>query len=111
MVPTRPPGLTFEAGKVNLFGTTFWAWQVLNGLGTVYELAPVTGGGWKERVLHSFANGPDGYGPAAGLLIDGAGNLYGTASAGGFASNCCGVVFELRRGPEGRWAYHVLYQF
>jgi uncharacterized repeat protein (TIGR03803 family) len=68
------------------------------------------GGGWKERILYSFANGPEGYDPAAGVLVDRVGNSYGTASFGGLSSNCCGVVFELRRGPDDRWAYHVLYQ-
>jgi uncharacterized repeat protein (TIGR03803 family) len=47
----------------------------------------------------------------ATFRVDGVGNIYGTASAGGLSSNCCGVVFELRRGADDRWAYHVLYQF
>ena len=57
-------------------------------------------------VLHSFAGPPtDGAGPAASLLRDAAGNLYGTTEYGGGAvSACsggvvefggCGVVFKL----------------
>jgi uncharacterized repeat protein (TIGR03803 family) len=52
-------------------------------------------------VLHSFAGPPtDGEAPNAGLILDTAGNLYGTTVSGGAASTCvaaylCGVVFEL----------------
>jgi uncharacterized repeat protein (TIGR03803 family) len=77
--------------KGNLFGTT-----VLGGAfasGVVFKLAP----GGSETVLYSFTGGSDGAGPAAGLIADSSGNLYGTASGGG-ASNA-GVVFKL--GPGG----------
>jgi len=45
------------------------------------------------KVLHSFSAGLDGCYPVAGLIIDGAGNLYGT-TAGGYPCNC-GTVFEI----------------
>jgi uncharacterized repeat protein (TIGR03803 family) len=50
-------------------------------------------------VLHSFTGGEDGGNPAGGVIRDAAGNLYGTAPAGGDL-NCgggfgCGVVFKL----------------
>jgi uncharacterized repeat protein (TIGR03803 family) len=44
-------------------------------------------------VLHSFKGGTDGASPTAGLIMDAAGNLYGTTSAGGFEDN--GTVFEV----------------
>lgn len=44
-------------------------------------------------VIHNFTGGSDGSNPLAGFLIDGSGNLYGTASSGG--SSGAGVVFKL----------------
>jgi uncharacterized repeat protein (TIGR03803 family) len=69
----------------------------------------------KERVLYSFCKAqlcPDGSNPTSSLVMDAAGNLYGTAIYGG-NSNCvhgCGTVFELARG-NGKWAYKVLHHF
>src|ERR1039458_2304305 len=79
----------------NLYGTT----QVggTYNYGTVFELTPVAGGGWTEKVLHTF-NGTDGFEPSAGLIFDAAGNLYGTA----------GVVFELTPVAGGGWTEQVL---
>jgi uncharacterized repeat protein (TIGR03803 family) len=75
----------------NLYGTTGNGGTY--GYGTVFELSPTAGGGWTEQVLNSFGNGTDGYGPAAGLLFDASGNLYGTTYDGGLYNE--GTVFEL----------------
>lgn len=70
-------------------------------------------------VLHNFTDGQDGGVPTAGLSLDRAGNLYGTASQGGnTGSNChvgfiqtgCGTVFRLARSGSG-WTFSSLYQF
>jgi uncharacterized repeat protein (TIGR03803 family) len=50
-----------------------------------------------ETGLHTFTGGSDGAHPRGRLLIDGNGNLFGTAAAGGAGGGeCgCGIVFEL----------------
>jgi uncharacterized repeat protein (TIGR03803 family) len=63
-------------------------------------------------VLHNFTGGQDGASPRAGLSMDAAGNLYGTASTGG-SSNCeggCGAVFRLSNRGSG-WTLAPLYNF
>ena len=65
----------------NLYGTTSEGGA---GCGTVYELQPGSGGTWSAKQLHSFSNNSiDGCTPLAGLVIDAAGNLYGTTQMGG----------------------------
>ena len=81
--------------------------------GTVFELSPVGEGQWTETILHSFCSEPDcsdGAFPEAGLILDGAGNLYGTTSNGG---TVWGTVFELSPPPQqgGTWTETVLYAF
>jgi uncharacterized repeat protein (TIGR03803 family) len=86
----------------NLYGTTYTAGDLVCGggfgCGVVFKL-DTTG---KETVLHSFTGGADGTAPAAGLLRDAAGNLYGTTYAGGDlgctpvgGGSGCGVVLNL----------------
>ncbi|MGA2966455.1 MAG: choice-of-anchor tandem repeat GloVer-containing protein [Terriglobales bacterium] len=83
-------GIVFDAAG-NIYGTTSGGGDY--GLGTVFELvAPVGKGSYKERILWSFG-GPDGGRPFDSLILDNAGNLYGTASQGG--SGGYGVVFEV----------------
>lgn len=86
------------------------------GCGVVFELSPDGTGGWTETVLHTFTGGFDGSEPATTLLLDAAGNLYGTTLSGGNVTNkdCspygCGVVFELSPTADG-WTETVLYAF
>lgn len=55
-------------------------------LGVLTMLAPALGLAQTITVLHNFTGGADGAFPYAGLTMDGAGNFYGTASAGGGVS-------------------------
>jgi uncharacterized repeat protein (TIGR03803 family) len=80
------------------------------GHGVVFELTPdeTRPSGWAERVLYSFCHASecaDGAHPAGPLIMDGAGNLYGTTAFGGVSDH--GVVFELTPRPSG-WAGRVL---
>jgi uncharacterized repeat protein (TIGR03803 family) len=99
----------------NLYGVTGDGGA--NGWGAVFRLTPSADGKWKEKVLHSF-NEDDGSGPVAGLIVDGAGNFYGTTSEGGVYYNCgydpvygCGAVFELTPGSDGGWKEKVIHNF
>ena len=99
--------------KGNLYGTSFGGG--VYGVGTVFELIPVTGGGWTEKVLHSFGSTlTDGEQPEAGLVMDAKGNLYGTTQVGGangYGLNGYGTVFELSPASGGAWTEKVLYSF
>ena len=100
--------LVFD-GDGNLYGTTYSGGAL--GKGTVFELSSGHGG-WTETVLHSFPHdSTDGYNPFAGLIVDGAGNLYGTTVYGGSTGNW-GTVFELSPGGSGgSWTETVLQNF
>jgi uncharacterized repeat protein (TIGR03803 family) len=108
--------LVFDSAG-NLYGTTYYGGGA-NGFGTVFELSPNGQGSWTETILYSFTDGFDGAYPSAGLILDQAGNLYGTTTEGG-DSNCnnyyskiigCGVVFELSRNA-GTWTETTLHAF
>jgi uncharacterized repeat protein (TIGR03803 family) len=91
-------GLILDASG-NLYGTTTIggnaAFCGYIGCGTVFELMPKAGGGWAERIVHSFRDTPrDGDSPADSLIFDGAGNLYGTTLDGGAVGG--GTVFEIK---------------
>ena len=84
------------------------------GGGTVYsltspsEVPPRVTWPWTEAVLHSFTGGLDGDSPAGGVILDSAGNVYGTAQAGG--SHNFGVVYQLTPAAGG-WTENILYSF
>jgi len=98
----------------NLYGTTTTGG--LYGQGTVFELSPSSGGSWTEQVLYSFgASASDGINPYDPVIIDAAGNLYGT-TAGGGSNSCdqftlgCGTVFKLSPGTGG-WTETIIHYF
>jgi len=85
-------GTLLRDASSNLFGTTYAGGS--SNLGTVFEV-DATG---KARVLHNFAGGKDGAYPAAGLIMDKAGNLYGTTSMGG--AHDSGTVFKVQKSGQ-----------
>jgi len=91
----------------NLFGTTYVGGAYNSG--AVFELIRKSDGDWTEKILYSFGGGADGAFPAAGMILDPAGNLYGTTYAGG--SNAEGTVFQLAPKAGGSWTEKVLHSF
>jgi hypothetical protein len=65
-----------------------------------------------ETVLYNFKGGNDGDSPAAGLIADSEGVLYGTTQSGGGPANA-GVVFTLTPPvpPATQWTKKVIYRF
>jgi len=98
----------------NLYGTTTAGGA--SGFGVVFEISAASG---QTRVLHSFTNkGGDGAYPQTPLVMDAAGNLYGTTTVGGLRGGCsvgsiqggCGIAFELS--PVGnQWKEFLLHDF
>ena len=93
----------------SLYGTT--AGGGSTGYGTVFRVTPGSNGHWKETILYSFEGGTNGVEPAAGVVMDPAGNLYGTTIAGGDNDCGCGLVYKLAPRPDGKWKYTVLHAF
>jgi len=81
---------TFVADQQgNGYGTTRFG-GAGGGYGTVFKLSP----NGKLTLVHSFSGTPDGEDPEAGLIIDNAGNVYGTTVYGGTAGGF-GTVFKV----------------
>lgn len=66
---------------------------------------------YPATILHAFKGGTDGAGPLGGVVLDGAGNLYGTTQLGGDLTACppsgCGTVYKVD--PNGNET--ILYAF
>ena len=77
----------------NLYGTTSGGGTLSAcegyGCGLVYKLDAAG----NYTVLYSFTGGADGSNPDAGVILDSAGNLYGTTGGGGTGGG--GVVYKL----------------
>jgi uncharacterized repeat protein (TIGR03803 family) len=92
-----PNGPLLSAGAGIFYGTTS-SLGLRNNYGTVFKIDS-TG---RETVLYRFTGGADGANPVGSLVLDAAGNLYGTTQYGGDSSclSGCGVVFKLSSNGE-----------
>jgi uncharacterized repeat protein (TIGR03803 family) len=88
----NPQGALVEDSSGNLYGVTTNGGA--HGYGSIFEVAR---GSDSITTLTSFDNANGAF-PEGRLLIDSAGNLYGTTSAGG--ANGDGTVFELQSGSH-----------
>lgn len=108
----RPLGGVAFDNVGNLYGTatsggTGNCMAMLQGCGVIFELVRQNGI-WSEKVLHRFLGGNDGDIPSAAVILDTAGNIYGTTAGGG--PNDPGTVFELTHTATG-WKETILYRF
>jgi hypothetical protein len=87
----------------NLYGTASVGASGVGG--TVWELSP-SGGSWNFNVIYSFPGST--FGPFSPVLMDAAGNLYGTTLAGGVFQQ--GSVFKLTH-INGAWTYTSRHDF
>ena len=99
----------------NLYGSTAFGGpskNCNNGCGTVFKLTHPAAGktAWTATTLFAF-NDADGSLPAGRLILDAAGNLYGTTQTGGKLGY--GTVFRLTPPVAGKtaWTQTVLFAF
>jgi uncharacterized repeat protein (TIGR03803 family) len=99
--------LVADTSGNHLYGTTYYGGT--GNLGEVYELTN-SGGTWTQTVIYSFlgSSNNDGANPFGGLVLDSAGNIYGTTYVGGPSNQ--GTVFELSK-SGGTWKETVLHSF
>ncbi|MGO4883987.1 MAG: choice-of-anchor tandem repeat GloVer-containing protein [Bryobacteraceae bacterium] len=88
----NPNGLTFGLHG-DLFGTTTGGGT--DNPGTIFKMTRDAGAAWKETVLYNFTAGATGAYPSSGVVLDPAGNIYGTTLWGGPSGDTTGgVAFE-----------------
>jgi uncharacterized repeat protein (TIGR03803 family) len=116
----RPDGGLVRDASGTLYGATGHGGNALcptateYGCGAIYALVPPASGktAWTETILYRFGGGADGATPAATLVFDGKGALYGT-TLGADTDNDFGTVFQLLPPTAGRtaWTEKVLHGF
>lgn len=91
---SQPASPLTRDGAGNLYGTTFEGGAYNYGM--VFKLTH-SGGTWTVTSLHDFTGGSDGFDPDGQLVLDGNGNIFGTAHAGGGGpcTRGCGVIYEI----------------
>lgn len=113
--PTAQPSSLIVDAAGNLYGEAVGGGSKNDGM--VYKLSAQPDGSWQLTTLYSFLGGVGGASPSGGLVMDSAGNLYGTTQYGGQGTiqgqrpTGYGLVFELSPGANGVWTEKTLYEF
>ncbi|MGA7460523.1 MAG: choice-of-anchor tandem repeat GloVer-containing protein [Candidatus Korobacteraceae bacterium] len=114
-----PVGTPFIASDGTIYGTTDGGGNLScrdtfgDGCGTIYHLRPQPNFcasfscPWNNTVLYTFTGAFDGNDPLAGVVLDAAGNVYGTTYQGGDAA---GGVYELSPSGSG-WVLDAIHTF
>jgi uncharacterized repeat protein (TIGR03803 family) len=102
----QPQGRLAIGADGSLYGTTVNGGQgcLGAGCGTAFNLKPSISGDWMETVLYRFTEAGGGYFPNGDVILDQAGNLYGTTGGGD------GVVYQLTP-SNGNWTESILFSF
>jgi len=101
-------GVSFDSAG-NFYGTTqmggagTYCGQA--GCGAVYKFAPANGG-WNESIVYAFNGGADGAYPVSGVVMNAAGDFFGTCSQ----CPIHGSVYELTPSGSG-YSKSFLYRF
>ena len=85
-----PDGHLARDAAGNIYGTA--ALGGANAAGTLYRMALNSNGTWTFGVVYAFGDG-DGISSMGGIILDAAGNLYGTTAAGGDYG--MGTIYEI----------------
>jgi hypothetical protein len=102
----EPLGALALDASGNVYGTAFNGGSTSCGssigCGTVYKISPAVGGGWQFARIWAFPGAVNGgYFPESGVIVDPAGNIFGSTSFGGSHQDrsCqvvgCGVIYKL----------------
>jgi uncharacterized repeat protein (TIGR03803 family) len=93
-----PSGTLIFDSAGHLYGVA----QGVNGnYGNVFKLTLGAKGKWADQVLYQFQGDEDGAYPVGGVILDIAGNLYGTTNAGFNSRGGAGQLFKLVPGRAG----------
>ena len=109
----------------NLFGTTAFGGFVSNqcpdGCGIVFKLTKQADNTWSRQTIHTFLGYKvDGAEPKDGVIVDSAGNVYGTTvNGGGQGEICsagtnilyCGIIYKLAPHSDGSYTETILHSF
>ena len=80
-----------------------------DGCGVIFEMTPNGDGTWTYNIMHQFASSStDGQWPYGSLVMDAAGNFYGSTWLGGTYNH--GTIFKFSN-VGGTWQETILYNF
>lgn len=96
----------------NLYGSTYQGGNLPppdQNFGAIFQLTHANGG-WSENILLTFIGMGNGSNPTWGVIVDSAGNVYGTSPDADICGDhyACGTVFELQ---QPNWRYSFIYIF